>query len=130
MALLTDTHLGLERFFLRTGSCVQRFPGMPAVFFFSNTSPSCMFVFVFVLWGWGGELCHLILRGGGAPSQSCDALSDRTPEEQHTCEKLALLKKTSQELRMLSRSLSDCKSLLLNVMIQVSQFVSNSSLCH
>ena len=28
--------------------------------------------------------------------------------------------KTSQELRMLSRSLSDCKSLLLNVMIQVS----------
>ena len=26
-------------------------------------------------------------------------------------------KKTSQELRMLSRSLSDCKSLLLNVMI-------------
>ena len=37
---------------------------------------------------------------------------------------------TSQELRMLSRSLSDCKSLLLNVMIQVSQFVSNSQLCH
>ena len=34
--------------------------------------------------------------------------------------------KTSQELRMLSRSLSDCKSLILNVMIQVSQFVSNS----
>ena len=38
--------------------------------------------------------------------------------------------KTSQELRMLSRSLSDCKSLLLNVMIQVLQFVSNSQLCH
>ena len=38
--------------------------------------------------------------------------------------------KTSQELRMLSRSVSDCKSLLLNVMIQVSQFVSNSQLCH
>ena len=37
---------------------------------------------------------------------------------------------TSQELRMLSSSLSDCKSLLLNVMIQVSQFVSNSQLCH
>ena len=36
----------------------------------------------------------------------------------------------SQELRMLSRSLSGCKSLLLNVMIQVSQFVSNSQLCH
>ena len=34
--------------------------------------------------------------------------------------------KTSQELRMLSRSVSDCKSLLLNVMIQVLQFVSNS----
>ena len=39
-------------------------------------------------------------------------------------------RKTSQEFRMLSRSLSDCKSLLLNVMIQVSQFVSNSQLCH
>ena len=38
--------------------------------------------------------------------------------------------KTSQELRMLSRSLSDCKSLLLNVIIQVSQFVSNSQQCH
>ena len=40
------------------------------------------------------------------------------------------LKKTSQELGMLSRSLSDCKSLLLNVMIQISLFVSNSQLCH
>ena len=39
-------------------------------------------------------------------------------------------KKTSQELQMLSRSLSDRKSLLLNVMVQVSQFVSNSQLCH
>ena len=39
--------------------------------------------------------------------------------------------KTSQELRILSKSLSDCKSLLLNnVVIQVSQFVSNSQLCH
>ena len=38
-------------------------------------------------------------------------------------------RKTSQELRMLSRSLSDYKSLLLNVMIQVSQFVSNSQMC-
>ena len=38
--------------------------------------------------------------------------------------------KTSQELRMLSRSLYNCKSLLLNVMIQDSQFVSNSQLCH
>ena len=38
--------------------------------------------------------------------------------------------KTSQELRMLSRSLSDCKSLLLNVMIQVSQFIRNGQLCH
>ena len=37
---------------------------------------------------------------------------------------------TSQELRMLSRSLSDCKSLLLNVMIQVSQFIRNGQLCH
>ena len=32
--------------------------------------------------------------------------------------------KTLQELRMLFRSLSDCKSIILNVMIQVSQFVS------
>ena len=39
-------------------------------------------------------------------------------------------KKTSQELRMLSRALTDCKSLFLNIMIQVSQFVSNSQLCH
>ena len=38
--------------------------------------------------------------------------------------------KTSQELRMLSRSVSDCKSLLLNVMIQVSQFIRNGQLCH
>ena len=41
--------------------------------------------------------------------------------------------KTCQELQMLSRSLSDCKSLFLNVMIQVSfrfVFVSNSQLCH
>ena len=39
-------------------------------------------------------------------------------------------KKTPQELRMLSRSLSDCKPLILNVTIQVSQFVSNCQLCH
>ena len=32
----------------------------------------------------------------------------------------------SQKLRMLSRSIADCQSLTLNVMIQVSQFVSNS----
>ena len=38
--------------------------------------------------------------------------------------------KTSQELRMLSRSVSDFKSMTLNVMIQFSQFVSNSELCH
>ena len=36
----------------------------------------------------------------------------------------------SQELWMLSRSLSDCKSLLINVMIKDSQFVSNSQMCH
>ena len=36
----------------------------------------------------------------------------------------------SQELRMLSRSLSDCQSLALNVMIQVSQFIRNRQLCH
>ena len=39
-------------------------------------------------------------------------------------EKDILKDKTSQELRMLSRSLSDCKSLLLTVMIQVSQCLS------
>ena len=39
-------------------------------------------------------------------------------------------KKTSQELRMLSRSLADCKSLTLNFIVQVSQFVSYSQLCH
>ena len=38
--------------------------------------------------------------------------------------------KTSQELRTLSRSLSDYKSLLLNAMIQVLQFVSYSQPCH
>ena len=43
---------------------------------------------------------------------------------------IILVLKTSQELQMLSRSLTDCKSLFLNVMIQVSQFVSNSQLCH
>ena len=36
--------------------------------------------------------------------------------------------KTSQELRMLSRSL--CQSLTLNVMISVSHFVRNNQLCH
>ena len=36
----------------------------------------------------------------------------------------------SQELRMLSSSLSDCKSLTLNIMIQVLQYVSNSQLCY
>ena len=38
--------------------------------------------------------------------------------------------KTSQELRMLFRSLlDDCQSLTFNIMIQVSQFASNSQLC-
>ena len=40
------------------------------------------------------------------------------------------INKTSQELRMLSRSLSDCKSLTLNAMIQVLQFARISQLCH
>ena len=44
--------------------------------------------------------------------------------------KYTFVKKTSQELRMLSRSLSDCKSLAHNVMIEVSQFVCSSQLCH
>ena len=46
------------------------------------------------------------------------------------CQILRLQLQTSQELRMLSRSLSDCQSLTFNVMIQVSHFVSNSQLWH
>ena len=46
-----------------------------------------------------------------------------------TYEHTYMMFKTSQELRMLSRSLYDCKSQTLNVMIQVSQFVSSSQLC-
>ena len=38
--------------------------------------------------------------------------------------------KTSQDLWMESRSLLDCKSKILNVMIQVSQFFINSQVCH
>ena len=38
--------------------------------------------------------------------------------------------KPLQELQMLSRSLSDCQSLSLKVMIRVSLFVWNSQLCH
>ena len=41
-----------------------------------------------------------------------------SPSETHD----HVLKKTSQELRMLSRSLSDCKSLLLNVLIKFRNF--------
>ena len=37
--------------------------------------------------------------------------------------------KPLQELQMLSRSLSDCQSLSLKVMIRVSLFVWNSQLC-
>ena len=40
------------------------------------------------------------------------------------------VKKISQDLQMLSRSLSDWQLLTLNVMISVSQFVRNSQLCH
>ena len=41
-----------------------------------------------------------------------------------------LMKETSQELWMLSRSLSACQSLTHNVMMSVSRFVRNSQLCH
>ena len=51
---------------------------------------------------------------------------DLCSQKKDSCGKI----KTSQELRMLSRSLSDCKSLLLNIMIQVSQFIRNGQLCH
>ena len=53
---------------------------------------------------------------------------DDAPSRKHIY--IKFLFETSHELRMLSRSLSDCKSLTPNVMIQVSQFVSNSKLCH
>ena len=43
---------------------------------------------------------------------------------------LEIVTKTLQELQMLSTTLFDCQSLTLNVMIQVSQFVSNSQLRH
>ena len=46
------------------------------------------------------------------------------------CDSWHLMIKRSQELRMLSRSLIECQSLTLNFMIQVSQFVNNSQLCH
>ena len=53
----------------------------------------------------------------------------QSPFQLHTSETHSS-NKTLQELRMLSRSLSDYKSLLLNVMIQVLQFVSYSQPCH
>ena len=53
---------------------------------------SCLYVCVCACVVRGGELCHVILRGGGAPSQRTDALSDSPLEEQHTCEKLAFLR--------------------------------------
>ena len=40
------------------------------------------------------------------------------------------LEKTLQELRMLSRSISDCQSQSLNDRVKVSQFVRNSQTCH
>ena len=72
------------------------------------------------------HLFHFCFCQGGAvwlknPAQAqCRALFNRYL--------LSFKKETSQELPMLSRSPSDCKSLLLNVMIQVSQFVSNCQL--
>ena len=50
--------------------------------------------------------------------------------ERQTRPSILCVTQTSQELRMLSRSLSDCESLLLNVMIQVLQFIRNGQLCH
>ena len=52
---------------------------------------------------------------------SCDGDHDDKDGQDH--------KKTSQGLRMLSMSLSDCQSLTLNVIIPVSQFVRKSQLC-
>ena len=40
------------------------------------------------------------------------------------------LRQTSQKLRMLSMSLSDCQSQILKVRVQDSQFVRKSQLCH
>ena len=67
----------------------------------------------------GGGTDHSRWRAGCPISRAASS----TPKIKFVT--LSLYSKTSQELRMLSRSLSDCKSLLLNVRIQISQFVSN-----
>ena len=43
---------------------------------------------------------------------------------------MARLEENIARIANVVQALSDCKSLLLNVMIQVSQFVRNSQLCH
>ena len=73
--------------------------------------------------------CVLRLKWSWAWRESTkrERARDMWRREQHTGEGW---KQTLQELRMLSRSLYDCQSLNLNVMIKVSQFVRNSQLCH
>ena len=63
---------------------------------------------------WTQVLRHSCVKGGVAQSISCSTIKA----------------KKSQELRMLSRSLSDCQSQTLNVMVRVTQFIRNSKLCH
>ena len=89
---------------------IQLLLGVASFFleFLSNFSPLTSAIIVFIR-------CSAVARlwaGMFLPSL----------DKSHFCRK--------QELRMLSSSLSDCKSLLLYVMIRVSQFVSNSQLCH
>ena len=68
------------------------------------------------------------------PTSSCHGAIIKRTNQRHLIwgsqKRLYINIKTSQELRMLSRSQSDCKSLTLNVRIQVSQLVCNIRLCH
>ena len=57
------------------------------------------------------------------------SFSVRLTQRNFSKQKDCVSKKRSQELQMLSRSLSDCEY-SFNVMIQVSQFVNDSQLCH
>ena len=94
---------------------------------------------VAVSWGRCRELCQ-VCQGLPTNSLPLPKLSDLSfslngifvDPDKITCAPcfLGFTLQTSLELRRLSRSLSGCQSLTLNVMISVSQFVRNSLLCH
>ena len=69
-----------------------------------------------------GSTCHVALRQNG--SEYILFFFKKFISHFTSWLRKTSIKKTSQELRMLSRSQSDCKSLLLTVMIQVSQCLS------